>query len=167
MSKQNYFRLSVSVFFFTILILPAGVFGSGYDNALKGLSKYDAVYDVSTADPKVANIVFWAVTNSYKAAEVKAIAKPNVAVVFRGAAVSLLTTDTSKFTAEQQPEVLKFHQTLKQMKQDGVHLEVCLYAVEVMGVDKATILPEIDQVANGFVSVIGYQNQGYAVVRLP
>jgi hypothetical protein len=36
-----------------------------------------------------------------------------------------------------------------------------------MGVDKATIMPEIDQVGNGFVSVIGYQMQGYAVVRIP
>ncbi len=53
------------------------------------------------------------------------------------------------------------------MKKDGVKLEVCLYAVKVMGVDKTTIIPEIDQVANGFVSVIGYQMQGYAVVRVP
>jgi hypothetical protein len=37
----------------------------------------------------------------------------------------------------------------------------------VMGVDKATIMPEIDQVGNGFVSVIGYQMQGYALVSIP
>jgi hypothetical protein len=36
-----------------------------------------------------------------------------------------------------------------------------------MGVDKAKIMPEIDQVGNGFVSVIGYQMQDYAVVRIP
>ena len=61
----------------------------------------------------------------------------------------------------------KFQQTLRQMKQAGVKLEICLYAAKVMGVDQATILPEIDRVDNGFVSVIGYQMQGYAVVRIP
>jgi intracellular sulfur oxidation DsrE/DsrF family protein len=53
------------------------------------------------------------------------------------------------------------------MKKDGVKLEVCLYAVKTMGMDKTKILPEIDPVDNGFVSVIGYQMQGYAVVRVP
>jgi len=36
-----------------------------------------------------------------------------------------------------------------------------------MGVDEAMIIPEVDPVDNGFVSVIGYQMQGYAVVRIP
>jgi len=37
----------------------------------------------------------------------------------------------------------------------------------VMEVDPKTVIPEIDLVDNGFVSVIGYQMQGYAVVRIP
>ena len=53
------------------------------------------------------------------------------------------------------------------MKNDGLTLEVCLYAAKVLGVDKATIMPEIDRVDNGFVSVVGYQMQDYAVVRIP
>ena len=53
------------------------------------------------------------------------------------------------------------------MKKDGVKLEICLYAAKVMGVGEDTIIPEIDRVGNGFVSVIGYQKQGYAVVRIP
>jgi intracellular sulfur oxidation DsrE/DsrF family protein len=53
------------------------------------------------------------------------------------------------------------------MKKEGVILEVCVYALEVLGVNPATVMPEIDQVGNGFISVAGYQAQGYAVVRLP
>jgi intracellular sulfur oxidation DsrE/DsrF family protein len=79
----------------------------------------------------------------------------------------LLSTDKAPFNEAEWAEVESFQETLKQMKKDGVKLEVCLYAVKMMGVDKATILPEIDQVGNGFVSVIGYQMQGYAVVRIP
>jgi intracellular sulfur oxidation DsrE/DsrF family protein len=53
------------------------------------------------------------------------------------------------------------------LKKDGVKLEICLYAAKVMGVDPETIMPEIDRVGNGFISVIGYQAQGYSVVRIP
>ena len=140
----------------------------GYDNALKGIKSYDAVFEVTQASPKVANIVFWAVKNSYEASEVKSLSKdPNIAVVFHGPAVKMLSTDRAHFNGADWAEVEKFQATLRQMKKDGVKLEICLYAAEVMGVDKATIIPEVDHVGNGFVSVIGYQMQGYGVVRIP
>jgi uncharacterized protein len=60
----------------------------------------------------------------------------------------------------------EFAEMLRQMKSDGVALEVCLYAVKVLGVDPASILPEIDQVGNGFISVAGYQAQGYSVIGI-
>ncbi len=52
------------------------------------------------------------------------------------------------------------------MKNDGVKLEVCLYALKVLGVDPKTILPEVDKVGNGFISVVGYQAKGYSVVTI-
>ena len=141
---------------------------TGYDNALKGIKSYDAVFEVTQANPKVANIVFWAVKNSYEASEVKDLAKdPNIVVVFHGPAVKMLSTDRSHFNGADWAEVEKFQTTLRQMKQDGVKLEICLYAAKGMGVGKDTIIPEIDHVGNGFVSVIGYQMQGYGVVRIP
>ena len=140
----------------------------GYGNSLKGVKGISAVFDVSLADPKMANIVFWAVKNVYEESDVKALSgKPAVAVVFHGGAVKLLSSDKMLFSKEQWPEVEKFQQTLRKMKADGVNLEVCMYAVKVVGVDTKTLMPEIDQVGNGFVSVVGYQMQGYGVVRIP
>ena len=75
--------------------------------------------------------------------------------------------NSASFNEAELAEVQKFQTTLKQMKKDGVTLEVCRYALKGMGVDEATIIPEVDPVDNGFVSVIGYQMQGYAVVRIP
>ena len=79
----------------------------------------------------------------------------------------MLSSDKTLFNGAEWAEVETFQKTLRQMKKDGVKLEICLYAAKVMGVNKDTILPEIDRVGNGFVSVIGYQMQGYAVVRIP
>ena len=137
-----------------------------YANALKGVQRFDAVYDVSQGSPKVANVVFWAVQNSYETPETAAKA-PNTAIVFRGPAVKLISSDRAFFNGSEWSEVEKFQETLRQMKKAGVKLEVCLYAAKVMGVDEATIIPEIDRVGNGFVSVVGYQAQGYSVVRIP
>jgi len=150
-----------------VLLMSTQAFSAGYDNALKGVKSYDAVYEVTTENPKVTNIVFWAVKNSYEVAEVKALPNPSkIVVVFHGPAVKMLSSDKAPFDATAWAEVEKFQETLRQMKKEGVTLEVCGYAVKVMGVDKTKIMPEIDIVGNGFVSVIGYQMQGYAVVRV-
>ena len=158
--------LFLVVAFVALTAIPT--WAAGYSNALKGVNSYDAVFEVTQASPKIANIVFWAVKNAYEVPEVTSLSNsPNIAVVFHGPAVKMLSSDKTPFNGAEWAEVEKFQSTLRQMKKDGVKLEICLYAAEVMGVDKATILPEIDRVGNGFVSVIGYQRQGYAVVRIP
>ncbi len=168
MNSHSHKRVLASVVALAVwLMLPTLVMAEGYTHALHEVKSFDAVYDVSTADPVMANIVFWAVKNSYEVPEVGSIGARRIAVVFHGFAVKLLSTDKSLFKTEDLAEVAKFQETLKQMKQSGVTLEVCQYAVKVVGVKEATILPEVDRVGNGFVPVIGYQNQGYAVVRLP
>jgi len=168
--KKKIFRQVASLFFAAAIttMLSTSALAGGYENALKDVNRYDAVFEVSLGDPKVANLVFWAVKDSYEAGAVKELAgEPRTVIVFHGPAVKLLSSDRSPFNAAEWTEVEKFQATLRQMKQAGVKLEICLYAAKVLGVDKGTIIPEIDQVDNGFVSVIGYQMQDYAVVRIP
>ena len=61
----------------------------------------------------------------------------------------------------------KFQDTLRKMQSEGVKVEVCQYALKVLKVDPKTIIPEVSQVGNGFVSIVGYQAQGYEVVVIP
>lgn len=151
-----------------LVLLPTFTLAKGYDKALKNVNNYNAVFEVSLGNPKVANVVFWAVKNAYEADEVKSLSgNSDVVIVFHGPVVKLLSSDRSPFNSSEWEEVEKFQATLKQMKKDGVTLEVCLYAAKVLGVDKNTIMSEIDHVDNGFVSVVGYQMQDYAVVRIP
>lgn len=149
-----------------LLALPA--LAGGYDSALKGVTQVKAVFDYSQGSPKMSNVLFWAVRNVYQDESVRALPNPpRVVIVFSGAAVKLLSTDRKGFEKSDLEEFKKFDETIRQMKRDGVKMEVCLYAAEVLGVDPATILPEIDHVGNGFVSVVGYQAQGFSVVRIP
>ena len=149
-------------------LTSAPALAGGYDNSLKDVTGLKAVFDVSQGSAKVSNLVFWAIKNVYEDKTVQNLPeKTKLAVVFHGPAVKLISTVNDGLKKEEVMEKDKFQATLRQMKKDGVKLEVCLYAAKVMGVDPATIIPEIDRVGNGFISVIGYQTQGYSVVRVP
>ena len=141
---------------------------AGQYAALKGVNGVNTVFDVSQGSPKVANIVFWAVKDVYQNESVRSLPNPpRTVVVFHGPSVKLISSDRTGFKPEEIAELDKFADTIRQMKKDGVTFEICDYAAKVMGVDPATIMPEIDHVGNGFISVAGYQAQGYAVVRIP
>ena len=159
----------ITLFLAVFIGLPfAPALAGEYDNSLKDVTGIKAVFDVSQGSAKVSNVVFWAVKNVYEDKTVSNLSeKTKLAVVFHGPAVKLISTVRDGLSKEDSIEIDKFQDTLRQMKKDGVKLEVCLYAAKVMGVDPATIIPEIDRVGNGFISVIGYQAQGYAVVKVP
>jgi intracellular sulfur oxidation DsrE/DsrF family protein len=139
-----------------------------YDAVLKGVKRVDVVFNVSHGDAKSANVIFWAVRDVYQNEAVRALPEaPRAVVVFHGPAVKLVSTSRQGVNEGEAEAMNEFAATLKEMKKEGVKLEACMYAVKVMGVDPATLMPEIDRVGNGFVSVAGYQNQGYAVVTIP
>jgi intracellular sulfur oxidation DsrE/DsrF family protein len=50
------------------------------------------------------------------------------------------------------------------MSKEGIRFEICMVAVKVFGVEASSILPEIKQVHNGWISLIGYQAKGYSLV---
>jgi intracellular sulfur oxidation DsrE/DsrF family protein len=166
-SVQNVISLVTMVALFSIATASSAI-ADGTDNALKGVKGIKAIFDYSQGSPKVSNIVFGAVKDLYKNRAVTSLAeRPQIVIVFQGPAVKLITNDRSNFAEKDFAELDKFHKVIREVKKDGVKLEVCLYAAKVMGVDASTILPEIDHVGNGFISTIGYQTQGYALVRVP
>ena len=166
---------SSSLKYFTIWVMSvllvlqvSSAVAGGYDNALKDVKGVNVVFNVSPGDPAFANIVFWAVRDVYQNEAVSTLPnKPQVAIVFHGPIVKLLSSNRSGFDEKNNAEIDKFQATLRQMKKEGVKMEVCLYAVRVFGLDPATLMPEIDQVGNGFISVAGYQAQGYTVITIP
>lgn len=160
------FKAMLWIFLFLFAMSPAAV--AGEYAALEGVDGVKAVFEVSHGTPKSANIIFEAIRQVYTDKSVTALSeKTKLVIVFHGPAVKLISSDLSLFSAEESEEVKKFQKTLRMLKKDGVVMEICLYAADVVGVDKATIMTEIDRVGNGFISVIGYQHRGYAVVRVP
>ena len=46
----------------------------------------------------------------------------------------------------------------------GIKQEVCAVATRVFGIDNKTVFPSLTLVGDGFISLIGYQAQGYHLV---
>ncbi len=135
--------------------------------ALAGVKGLDTVFDFTLGSPEKALVVFPAMRGVYQDKSVTSLPNlPHAVIVFHGPAVQLLVTGRSGDADAQQAQE-KFAEALRQFKKDGGKLEVCMYAVKVMGIDPATLMPEIDQVGNGFIAVAGYQAQGYSVIGVP
>jgi intracellular sulfur oxidation DsrE/DsrF family protein len=159
-------QIALVALFVVCAVLPASA--GNYDHALNGVKEFDAVFDFTHGNPQIANIILQAIDMVDDADEVTSMQeKPKLAIVFHDAAVHLLSTERGDYDDAEWAEVQKFQSSLKAMEEQGVILEVCAYALDVFGVDRDSVIPQVDQVPNGFVSVVGYQQQGYSLVRIP
>ncbi|MES9838259.1 MAG: DsrE family protein [Candidatus Thiodiazotropha sp.] len=52
------------------------------------------------------------------------------------------------------------------LKAKGVRMEVCAIANRAFEVENTTILPEMEVVGDGFISLIGWQTQGHKLVPI-
>lgn len=147
-----------------LLFAALPVQGEEYDG-LKGLDSIRAVFDVRAGVPKSAAVQLDLILQTYRDENIRAVdGKPEFVVVFIGPAVKLVSTDTKGFSPAELEDIGKIARTVKEMAREGFKLEICIFAANHMGVEPATILPEIRQVENGWISVLGYQAQGYSLV---
>jgi intracellular sulfur oxidation DsrE/DsrF family protein len=151
-----------------LLAFAAAPTVAGEYAALDGVKGLNTVFDFTQGSPATATVVFPAIKEVYTDKNVTALpTPPRTVIVFHGPAVKFISTDRKLFDKEDHPDLDKVAEMIRQFKKDGVKMEVCMYAVKVFGVDPATIMPEIDRVGNGFISVAGYQAQGYSIVAVP
>lgn len=148
--------------FFLVLSSLSLASAEEYD-AMKGVDFAKAVFDMRDGNPKTAALHINLIYDTHK--ELAAMGKkPVFAVVFMAGAVKLISSNQSGFSADEQKYLKEIADTVKKMSDAGIHLEVCLFAVKVFGVEPASILPEIKRVGNGWISEIGYQSRGYSLV---
>ncbi len=159
-------KLTLSLLIAACLIIGAAgnVYAETYPS-LQGVDSIKAVVDFRVASAKVAAIHLDLLHKTYKDKSLTAVdATPDFVIVFMGPGVKLISSSREGISAEDAKNLDAIAQTLSAMNKDGIKLEVCIAAVELLGVDPATILPEITKVPNGWISSIGYQYNGYALI---
>ncbi len=157
----------MSLFLSMCLLFSASsnVFAGDYGDALKGVKSADALFDFRIGSPGSAALHLKLIHQTYKDKDLLAVdKKPAFVVVFIGPSVKLISKNREGFSPEDQATLAEIAATISEMSKEGIKLEICLVAAKVLGVDPATVLPEIKAVPNGWIAEIGYQARGYSLV---
>ncbi|MBF0181379.1 MAG: DsrE family protein [Magnetococcales bacterium] len=135
-------------------------------DALKGVTVGKVVFDIGKADPQTLPIYLKVIAQTHADLERQKV-KPDMVLAFRGGAVKLVSGNREALPIEQHPFLEEIAALIADLaKKPGVRMEVCGVATKLLGVDNATILPGIKVVGNTFVSLTGYQAQGYAAIPI-
>jgi intracellular sulfur oxidation DsrE/DsrF family protein len=146
----------------SFLCAVSTVSGEEY-KAMKGIESAKAVFDERESNPKNAALHLKIIHQTFK--ELAAMKKNPVFVLeFIGPSVKLISKNREGFSPEDQKSLDEIANTISAMSNDGIELEICLVAAKVFNVDPASVLPEVKKVGNGWISMIGYQAQGYSLV---
>ena len=131
--------------------------------AMTGIKSAKAVFDERQSDPKSAALHLKVVHQTFK--ELEGMKNnPVFVVIFSGPSVKLISKNREGFTPQDQKSLDEIANTISAMSKDGINLEFCHLAAKVFNVEPASVLPEIKRVGNGWISMIGYQAQGYSLV---
>lgn len=132
--------------------------------ALGDLKTGKGVFLVDIGDAKKLNFYLEVIQGTYKGMKDQGV-DPDFVLVFIGPSVKYLSTSPSDEIEQAVGGVLmEIESNVEALAMLGVKQEVCAVATRVFGIDNKTLLPGLTLVGDGFISLIGYQSQGYHLV---
>jgi len=156
------------IFAFLILTfaMPSSAEELNNKEAMKGLKSVHVIYDIRKSNPN-SLLVFLKGIESNRNDLIKEGVEPYQRIIFIGQSVKFITTKPSEEVDMEFDSVLKdVANQVAHLIKLGVKMEACSNSIAAFGVDKATMLPGIKVVRSGFVSLMGWQAQGYQLVPI-
>lgn len=165
-TKRTYFT-SITIMALVLAFIGWSHAQTIYNNndALKNVTQSNVYFDVSLDDDKKILLrleLLQRTTQQLKDAGVDV----SVVIGFRGGASRFITKGDHYVLDEETGNKKKIQEWVSRFANEGMRLEQCSIAAELLDIAYDDFLPEITIVANGYISLIGYQNQGYAVVPM-
>lgn len=134
--------------------------------ALTGLKTAKVVFDIKQGNPKKLLLRLNLVDETAKGLRAQGV-EPQFVLSFRGPATFFVSNDHSRIKLEDVKIADKIAAKIKELGgRSGMALEQCAVATRLLKVDNKTINPAVTVVGNGYISLIGYQNKGYAYVPM-
>ncbi len=134
--------------------------------ALKGVTHGRVVWDINTSSPAKLALYLGVIQETYDDL-VRQEVKPDMVFTFRGESLRIIASEHEEITMQSMPEIRQSARMIHAlMQRPGVHMEACAIAARIFEVDTEKILHGIRPVGNTFVSLIGYQSRGYAIIPI-
>jgi intracellular sulfur oxidation DsrE/DsrF family protein len=134
--------------------------------ALQGVKEGKGVFLIDFSDPKKTAFYLEIIRGTHAGLTRQGV-KPDFVIVYIGPTVRFLSTRPDDELEMEQGDALKaIAEQVKELDKLGVRQEICAIATRVFKVPNETILPGLTLVGDGFISLIGWQTQGYKLVPL-
>lgn len=133
--------------------------------ALEGVDQGRVVFDLNNTDPEMLALYLMVIRETHEDLTEQGV-EPDMILAFRGRAVTMISEDRERFELTEFDHLDAIEDHIAALKEKGVHMESCSVAARLFGVDHGELLPGIEPVRNTFVSLTGYQAQGYAVIPI-
>lgn len=133
--------------------------------ALAGVADGRGVFLVDIGSPDKLALYLNLIPGTYERLEKQGV-DPDFVLVFIGPSVKHIVKPSDSLDELEHGEARKrIRKGINKLRSlEDVRLEVCNVALEVMEVEPERLLPGMEIVSDGFISVIGYQEQGYHLV---
>ncbi|MBI5056522.1 MAG: DsrE family protein [Nitrospirae bacterium] len=132
-------------------------------DSLKGLKEGKVIFEAGIGDPENLFLYLSVIKDTHDSM-LKQGVKPVMIVQIHGGAVPLVSKKREGMPPERQKKLDDIAKMITELRGIGVDFEVCALAARLLKVDYNDILSGIKLVGNGWVSLVGYQNKGYAIV---
>ena len=134
--------------------------------SLNGIKEAKGVFLIDFTDVKTTAFYLKIIEGTHQGF-VKQNVDPDLVLVFIGKTVKYLSTQQDEaFEMENEEQLQSIQNSIQNLSKLGVRLEVCAVATKVFNIDNETIPKQMDIVADGFISLIGWQTQGYKLVPI-
>ncbi len=159
---------NITILLATLLLMPAGLQAAApvIDDraALASLKTGKGVFLVDIGDARKLNFYLKIIQGSYQSMQRQGVT-PAFVLVYIGPSVKYLSTVPSAEVEQVAGDVLlDIEANVEALAALGVRQEVCAVATQVFGVDNDSLVSGLTPVGDGFISLIGYQAQGYHLV---
>ena len=133
--------------------------------ALKEVKTGKGVFDINLSSPEKLPLYLEVIKETHHGLKRQGV-KPELIVAFRGTAVKLVSNARANFSKEQLEALQQSDELIHELSKSGVKFEACAVATRLFGVENSSILPQVKVVGNTFISLIGYQSKGYALIPI-
>lgn len=150
------------------IVLSQSLFAAGQpddSDALKGVNKGKVIFDINMVEAKKMTLYLMVIRQTVEDLKRQGV-EPDVVLAFRGLSVRLISKDREQMELTDFEHLDKIAEQLADLQQQGVRMEACSVATKLFKVDNNSLLAGIKPVGNTFVSLTGYQAQGYANIPI-
>ncbi|MGE4497313.1 MAG: DsrE family protein [Deferribacterales bacterium] len=149
----------------TLFAAYAAYAEESHSDSLSGLSTVRAVIDLNQGKANLLDLRLVSIRKTFESLKSEGV-KPVFIVVVRGDA-SAFMAESDKYISSMDTGLKKImHKRINELRDMGVRFQQCGLSLAFMKIDQSEIINGAEIVKNGYISLAGYQNKGYALLSM-